>query len=78
MATLCKRLFTEYGMVLVLLLLGVFFSVATISEQSPVGEVAAKGVATEIAALPGDSLRIFIAVGNEPDDAVFALSLIHI
>ena len=75
MATLCKRLFTEYGMVLVLLLLGVFFSVATISEQSPVGEVAAKGVATEIAALPGDSLRIFIAVGNEPDDAVFASSL---
>ena len=75
MATLCKRLFTEYGMVLVLLLLGVFFSVATISEQSLVGEVAAKGVATEIAALPGDSLRIFIAVGNEPDDAVFASSL---
>lgn len=75
MATLCKRLFTEYGMVLVLLLLGVFFSVATISEQSPVGEVAAKGVATEIAALPGDSLRIFIAVGNEPDDAVFASTL---
>ncbi len=75
MATLCKRLFTEYGMVLVLLLLGVFFSVATISEQSLVGEVAAKGVATEIAALPGDSLRIFIAVGNEPDDAVFASTL---
>lgn len=75
MATLCKRLFTEYGMVLVLLLLGVFFSVATISEQSLVGEVAAKGVATEIAALPGDSLRIFIAVGNEPDDSVFASTL---
>ena len=66
-----KRLFTEYGMVFVLLLLCAFFSITTISEQSPVGEAAADLVAAEIGDRVEDSPGVFIAAGNLPEDALF-------
>lgn len=67
-----KNLLRDYGMVLALLLLCAFFSVVTISDQSPRGEAAAAQVAQEIGRLPGPSPQVLIAVGDQQDDAVFA------
>jgi ribose transport system permease protein len=65
----------EYGMVFVLLLLCAFFSVVTISDQSPAGEAAAAQVAGDIREQFGKSARVLIAAGDQPDDAAFAETL---
>ena len=69
------RLLTDYGMVLVLVLLCAFFSVVTITEQSPAGETAAKQVAAGIAGQFGKSPRVLIAAREQDDDAAFAKRL---
>ena len=65
----------NYGMIFVLLLLCVFFSVVTYSEQSPSGEAAAKQVLASIDSQLGKEPRVLIAAGDQPGDAAFADSL---
>lgn len=62
-------------MVLVLLLLCGFFSVMTIENQWPTGEVAAKQVAASIKEQFGNTPRVLIAASNQPGDAEFVASL---
>ena len=69
------RFLSDYGMIFVLLLLCGFFSVVTISDQSPTGEAAAKQVAGSITEQFGNAPRVLIAVGEQPGDAEFAASL---
>ncbi len=70
-----SRFLADYGMIFVLLLLCTFFSVATYSEQSPTGEVAAKQVVASIQEQFGKTPRVLIAAGDQPDDAEFAAKL---
>ena len=70
-----KKFLADYGMSVVLLLLCVFFSVVTFSEQSPVGEAAAKQVAASIAEQFGKTPRVLIAASDQPGDAEFAASM---
>ena len=69
------RLLADHGMVLVLVLLCVLFSVLTFSDQSPVGEAAAKQVADMLHAQFGKSPRVLIATREQPDDAAYAVAL---
>ena len=66
---------TEYGMVLVLLLLCAFFSAVTYSEQSPTGETAAKQLASDLLRQPGKGSRVLIVVRNQADDTAYARTL---
>jgi ribose transport system permease protein len=70
-----SRLITDYGMILVLLLLCTFFSVATHSDQSPTGEDAAKQVASSIREQFGKSPRVLVAASDQPGDTEFAASI---
>jgi len=73
--SLLSRLLSGYGMLGVLVLLAAFFSVATIQEQQPAGEAAARSLARQ---LEGGSLEgttvIIIGRGGE-EDARFADTL---
>jgi ribose transport system permease protein len=66
---------SEYGMILVLLLICAFYSAVTYSEQSPTGETAAKQLASELLRQPGKGGAVLIAVRNQADDAVLARML---
>lgn len=65
------RLLSDYGMLLVLLLLCAFFSVLTYSEQHQTGEAAAQRLAGEI----GKGMRVMIAVHEQAEAAAFANAL---
>ena len=69
------RFLADYGMVFVLVLLCAFFSLVTISEQSPSGETAARQFATIITGQFGKTPRVLIAVREQSDDAAFAKKL---
>lgn len=75
MKKIFSRFLSDYGMIFVLLLLCGFFSVVTISDQSPTGEAAANQVAESITEQFGKTPRVLIAVGEQPGDAEFAASL---
>jgi len=66
---------TEYGMILVLLLLCAFFSAVTYSEQSPTGEIAAKQLAADLLRQPGKGGRVLIVVRSQADDTLYARAL---
>ncbi len=68
------RILADYGMILVLVLLCAFLSVATYSEQFPAGESAATQVAAKIRQA-GAGPRVLIAAQNLPDDVTFARRL---
>jgi ribose transport system permease protein len=70
-----SHLFSEYGMVYVLVLLCGFFSVVTYSEQTLSGEEAARQLAGEIGRAFSKGARVLIAVRVQADDAVFANKL---
>ncbi|MEQ1904471.1 MAG: ABC transporter permease [Pirellulaceae bacterium] len=70
-----SRLLTDYGMVLVLVLLCAFFSLATYSEQSPTGEAAARQVAKTLAAQFGQTPRVLIVARDQAEEALFAAKL---
>lgn len=65
------RLLSDYGMLLVLLLLCAFFSVLTYSEQHQTGEAAAQRLAGEIS----KGSRVMIAVHDQAEAAAFANAL---
>ena len=63
------RFFADYGMIMVLLLLCIFFSIVTHGEQSPTGEAAARQVLASISGQGGQSPRVLIAASDQPGDA---------
>jgi len=67
-------LLSTYGMVVVLLLLCVFFSVVTYREQYPSGSEAGEQVANEILAAEGSRARVLIVAQDNPADRAFANS----
>ena len=71
MMTTLRRLLFEYGMVLVLLLLCVFFSVVTMSEQHPTGAEAGRQLARDILARFGKDARVLIAVRDQAEEITF-------
>ena len=70
-----SRFFADYGMIFVLLLLCAFFSVVTYSEQSPIGEAAAKQVHESISGQFGKSPRVLVVASDQPGDDAFAAKL---
>ncbi len=70
-----SRFVASYGMVFVLLLLCVFFSVATWNEQHPTGATAANQVAAHLVSEHEPSARVLIVAGNSRDDTEFAEAL---
>ena len=75
MKPVLSRLLSEYGMILVLLLLCVVFSVVTYKEQSQTGAAAGRQLAAAIKAEVGGSPRVLIAVRDLPDDVAMAEQL---
>ncbi|MCP5520483.1 MAG: ABC transporter permease [Verrucomicrobiales bacterium] len=69
------RLFADYGMLLVLLLLGVFFSAATLEEQHPAGAAGARQLARDISRQFPPGASVLIAVRDTVEDAEFAREL---
>jgi len=72
---LLGRFLSDYGMVFVLALLCLFFSVATYSEQSPTGEGAGRQVAGIIEKQFGQSGRVLIVGRDQPEDIAFVTAL---
>lgn len=71
------RALANYGMFLVLLLLCLFFSLVTYSEQSPSDDAAARKMADAITDTKELIPVVFIAVTGQPSDAVFAEVLVR-
>jgi ribose transport system permease protein len=75
MKRVLSRLLSDYGMVVVLVLLCAFFSVVTYREQSPTGEAAARQLVPVIRGQFGANPRVLIVAREQPDDAAFATRL---
>jgi len=67
-----RRLLADYGMIVVLLLLAVLFSLLTISEQHPTGAQAGKALAKRIAKEFGADASVLIILRNTAGDRSFA------
>ena len=72
MKTVMSRILSDYGMILVLLLLCAFFSLVTYREQSPTGAVAGRQLAATIKSESGEAPRVLIAVRDLPDDVAMS------
>ena len=72
-----QRLLSEYGMIFVLLLLCVFFSAVTLTEQTPTGEAAARQLASDVKSFVKKDGRVLIAVRPQAEDQTFARELEH-
>jgi ribose transport system permease protein len=70
-----SRLLRAYGMLGVLVLLAVFFSVATIQEQQPGGEAAARSVARQLEGTQLEGATVVIVGRGGDEDARFADTL---
>ncbi|HWB12092.1 MAG TPA: ABC transporter permease [Pirellulales bacterium] len=70
-----SRLLSDYGMILVLVLLCAFFSAVTYREQSVSGAAAGRQLAGTIEREVGGSARVLIAVRDVPADAAMAEEL---
>ncbi len=66
------RVFADHGMLLVLALLCVVFSVLTYTEQHPTGVAAAGPLAAQIIRQFGPRATVLIAVGTSADDDAYA------
>jgi len=75
MPSALARFFSEYGMILVLLLLCAFFSVVTTSDQSPTGEAAAREIVTASQQHFGPTPRVLIVASDQPSDTTFVASV---
>lgn len=74
MKAFLRTFLADYGMIFMLLLLCMHFSIVTLTDQSPEGEAGAEQVAAEIQKL-GNAPRVLIAAGDQPDDGAFAARL---
>src|SRR5437660_8827046 len=70
--TLASRLFTDYGMVLVLLALCVYYSAATVDDQHPTGAAAGEELARETLRNAAAGARVLVVSGATPEEAMFA------
>ncbi len=70
-----SRFFTDYGMLAVLLLLIIFFSLVTVEKQKPVGAEAAESVAGQIASSSGQGARVLIVGRASAQDTAFVEQL---
>lgn len=75
MQSLFRRLVSDYGMLAVLILLGVVFSVLTLQEQSANDTTAAAKVAASIRRQVPGAARVLVAVRPTPEDGILAESL---
>ena len=67
-----SKLLSDYGMILVLLLLCAFFSVVTYREHSPTGAAAGRQLASAIKAIGITSPKVLIAIRDLPEDVLLA------
>jgi ribose transport system permease protein len=74
--TAISRLLSEYGMLVVLLLLGLLFSILTIREQYPSGTSAGEALADKLTGETTPSTRILIVSSASAEDSLFAKSLL--
>ncbi len=72
---LASRFFADYGMLAVLLLLVVFFSVVTYERRQPVGAEAADAVAARVAREAGPAGHVLVIARASEQDAAFAARL---
>ena len=77
MKTVISRILSDYGMILVLLLLCAFFSLVTYRKQSPTGAVAGRQLAATIKAEGVAAPRVLIVVRDLPDDVALSDELRH-
>src|SRR5262245_52028211 len=70
-----SRLFSDYGMLLVLLLLGAFFAAVTLEEQQPTGVAGARTLAGEITGEFQPGTRVLIVVRDMREESEFAREL---
>ncbi len=73
--TSVRRLFRDYGMLGVLVLLCVFFSIVTMSEQHPEGGAAADAVMARIAAICSPCTDVLLVGRNTSNDSIYIYSL---
>ena len=66
--SLLSRLVSGYGMLGVLVLLAAFFSIATIQEQQPTGEAAARSLARQLEGARLEGTTVFI-IGRGGEDS---------
>ena len=69
------RFLNDYGMLVVLLLIGIYYSIVTFDKQQPVGVEAAEDLNSQIAELGKKPARVFIAAGAVPEDDEFVAAL---
>jgi ribose transport system permease protein len=72
---MASRLLSAYGMLGVLVLLGAFFSLATIQEQQPEGEAAARSLARQLSGTDLGGATVVIVARGGDEDARFAEAL---
>ena len=70
-----KHYFADYGMVVVLILLGIYYSWVTWEEQHPTGPAAASGLADRMVAEHGSDASILIATRANAEDKAFSQAL---
>src|SRR6476661_6081871 len=75
MKALLLRLSSEHGMIFVLILLGAFFSLVTLSEQSVTGQAAVDQMVSDLQQQPGKGGRVLLVARNRADDLAFAQQL---
>src|SRR5947209_19612108 len=69
------RLLSEYGMVLVLFLLCVYYSLVTVVYQFPSGTEAATSLTREVTRQAGAGARVLVVAGEGETESDFAKSL---
>lgn len=67
-----SQFLTDYGMLVVLLLLCVYYSVTTMTEQSPRGADAAAIVADDLEGVLADGASVLVVARTNPEDQRFA------
>src|SRR5207253_478147 len=72
---LLARFLADYGMLLVLLLLCIYYSWATYAEQEPTGATAGEQLARAILRQASKSAKVLIVARDTQDDAAFADTL---
>ncbi len=70
-----SRFVRDYGMLGVLILLCILFSVLTLREQNPSGAKAASAIEPSLASFPPSQTRVLIAIQPNGEDSAFSLQL---
>ena len=75
MQSLIRRFASDYGMLAVLLLLGIVFSGLTLQEQPATDSAAARRLVASIRRQVPENARVLVAVRQTPEDEILAESL---